>query len=97
MNYLIMSTAIFLTNKAIGKLTYRSKAFEQEEFMAVLQQCIDRLPPKMAQAFMLRELDALETESICDPMNISLTNFWVMLSRVRLQLRWCLDENWFSH
>jgi RNA polymerase sigma-70 factor, ECF subfamily len=73
------------------------KAFEQEEFMAVLQQCIDRLPPKMAQAFMLRELDGLETENICEAMNISLNNFWVMLSRVRLQLRRCLDVNWFSH
>ena len=73
------------------------KAFEQEEFMAVLQQCIDRLPPRMAQAFMLRELDGLETENICEAMNISLTNFWVILSRVRLQLRRCLDVNWFSH
>lgn len=73
------------------------KALEREEFMAILQQCIDRLPPKMAQAFMLRELDGLDSEKICEVMGLSsLNNFWVMLSRVRVQLRHCLDVNWFS-
>lgn len=72
------------------------KALEQEEFMAVLQQCIDRLPSKMAQAFMLRELDDLDSDKICEVMGISMNNFWVMLSRVRLQLRRCLDVNWFG-
>ena len=72
------------------------KALEQEEFMVVLQQCIDRLPSKLAQAFMLRELDGLDSEKICEVMGISVNNFWVMLSRVRLQLRRCLDVNWFG-
>ncbi len=74
------------------------KALEQEEFMAILQQCIDRLPPKLARVFMLRELEGMESGEICDVMCISsLNNFWVMLSRVRVQLRHCLDLNWFSH
>ncbi len=73
------------------------KAFEQEEFMAVLQQCIDRLPAKMAQVFILRELDGMESEEICDVMALSsLNNFWVMLSRSRVQLRHCLTMNWFN-
>jgi DNA-directed RNA polymerase specialized sigma24 family protein len=62
-----------------------------------LQHCIDRLPTKMAQLFMLRELDGMASEDICKMMSIStLNNFWVILSRARLQLRHCLDLKWFN-
>jgi len=71
------------------------KSLEQEQFIEVLQQCVERLPPRMAQLFILRELEGVESEDICDLMSIStLNNFWVMLSRVRVQLRHCLDINW---
>ena len=71
------------------------KAMEQEQFMTTLQDCISRLPPKMAQLFVLREFDGMKSEEICELMSIStLNNFWVMLSRIRVQLRHCLDINW---
>lgn len=70
-------------------------SLEQEQFLDILQSCIDRLPPKMAQLFMLRELDGMESEEICKLMSIStLNNFWVILSRARIQLRHCLDLKW---
>ncbi|PKM12465.1 MAG: RNA polymerase subunit sigma [Gammaproteobacteria bacterium HGW-Gammaproteobacteria-3] len=73
------------------------KCLEQEQFIEVLQTCIDRLPPRMAQLFILRELDGMESEKICETLSIStLNNFWVMMSRVRVQLRHCLDLNWFG-
>jgi RNA polymerase sigma-70 factor, ECF subfamily len=59
-------------------------ALEQEEFMRVLQQCIDRLPPKMSQAFMLKEFDGMDAEEICEAAGIStLNNLWTTLSRAR--------------
>jgi RNA polymerase sigma-70 factor (ECF subfamily) len=71
------------------------KAMEQEEFLQVLQECITRLPSRMAQLFILREFDDMKSEEICEVMSIStLNNFWVMLSRVRVQLRHCLNTNW---
>lgn len=73
------------------------KSVEQEQFLIVLQDCIDRLPPRMAQLFILRELDGMESEEICRSLSIStLNNFWVMMSRMRVQLRHCLDLNWFD-
>ena len=73
------------------------KAMEQEEFMLVLQDCIARLPSRMAQLFILREFDDMKSEEICEMMSIStLNNFWVMLSRVRAQLRHCLDIKWIN-
>jgi len=73
------------------------KAMEQEEFIQVLQACINRLPERMAQLFVLREFEDMKSEEICEVMSItSLNNFWVMLSRVRVQLRHCLDINWIN-
>jgi len=73
------------------------KALEQEEFMLVLEACIGRLPERMAQLFILREFDNIKSEEICEVMSIStMSNFWVMLSRARVQLRHCLDINWIK-
>jgi RNA polymerase sigma-70 factor (ECF subfamily) len=73
------------------------KAMEQEQFMSILQSCIDRLPPRMSQLFVLRELNGMSNEEIIEVMSISTANnLWVMLSRVRVQLRHCLDLNWLN-
>ncbi len=72
-------------------------ALEQDQFLVILHACMERLPPDMAQLFILRELDGLESEEICKIMSIStLNNLWVRLSRVRLKLRNCLDVHWFG-
>lgn len=77
--------------------TNPDKALEQDQFLVILQACMERLPPDMAQLFILRELDGLDSEEICKIMSIStLNNLWVRLSRVRLQLRNCLDVHWFG-
>jgi len=71
------------------------KSMQQEQFMIILQDCISKMSPKMAQLFVLREFDGMSSEEICELMSIStLNNFWVILSRVRVQLRHCLDINW---
>jgi len=73
------------------------KSMEQEQFLNTLQACIERLSPRMAQLFMLREFDDMKSEEICELMSISsLNNFWVMLSRIRVQLRHCLEISWIN-
>jgi len=73
------------------------KSMEQEQFMTVLQGCISKLPAKMAQLFVLREFDDMKSEEVCELMSISsMSNFWVMQSRTRVQLRHCLDINWIN-
>ena len=73
-----------------------SKSLEQKEFFKVLQHCLSKLPPRLAQVFALRELDGLETKEICDVMNISSDNLWVMLYRARMKLRQHLELMWFD-
>ena len=70
--------------------------YEQKEFLDVLFECLSALPRRIAQIFMLREMEGLKTEEICQVMQITATNCWTMLYRARTALRSCLALNWFS-
>lgn len=71
-------------------------AFEQREFMDVLYKCISALPARLAEIFMLREFDGMSTKLVCEKLEISESNSWVMLFRARMQLRQCLETNWLD-
>ncbi len=70
------------------------EVLERGQFMAILQRCLDALPPRLARLFMLREVMEENTENICQELAITPTNLWTMLYRARLGLRRCLDRNW---
>ncbi len=72
------------------------KHYEQKEFIDVLFECLTGMPRRIAQIFMLREMEGLKTEEICQVMEISTTNCWTMLYRARTALRSCLELNWFG-
>ena len=69
---------------------------EQKQFLGILQQCMDRLPPKLASLFMMREVHESDNEEICKELDISSTNAWVMLYRARMGLRKCLELHWMG-
>lgn len=71
-------------------------SLEQSQFWEALAACVERLPPRLALLFTLREVDGVETGELCETMQITQNNLWVMLSRMRLQLRNCLDVSWFG-
>lgn len=68
---------------------------KNKEFWRVFEDCLKKVPEKTANAFMMREIDKLRSKEICKHLHISSTNLWVMLHRARLQLRACLEANWF--
>ncbi|KIF82989.1 sigma-70 family RNA polymerase sigma factor [Noviherbaspirillum autotrophicum] len=70
---------------------------EQKDFFRVLELCLEKLPPKNARIFMMREWLELDTDEICKELGISTSNAWVMLYRARVQLRECLDLKWFGN
>ena len=59
-------------------------ALEQKQFLGVLQDCMSKLPAKLAQLFMLRDVQETDNAEICKELNISSTNAWVMLYRARM-------------
>ena len=71
-------------------VTYR------EEFWQTMRGCLDKLPPRVADVFMMREMDGQDTPEICETLKISQSNLWVMLHRARMALRECLELNWFE-
>jgi RNA polymerase sigma-70 factor, ECF subfamily len=68
----------------------------QQQFLAVMQACLEKLPPNTARVFMMREVMELETEEICTELTITSNNLWVILYRARMALRLCLEQNWFA-
>ena len=72
-----------------------STTVEQKEFWEILGRCLAGLPKRTAMAFSLREIDGFSSEEICDLLNVSRNNLWVMLHRARLKLRNSLEAEWF--
>jgi len=70
--------------------------YGQQQFLAVLDACIEHLPPVQGRVFMMREWLELETDDICKELAITTTNLWVLLHRARLRLRECLQQRWFD-
>jgi RNA polymerase sigma-70 factor, ECF subfamily len=71
------------------------QCLENERFRELLDNCLAALPVATARAFYLREVEGLTTEEICQQLDISESNCWVMLHRARMSLRRSLEERWF--
>jgi RNA polymerase sigma-70 factor (TIGR02943 family) len=69
---------------------------ESHEFWEMFTHCLAQLPPQMSMAFSLREIDGFSSTEICDILNITPNNLWVLLHRSRTKLRQLLETNWFS-
>lgn len=72
------------------------EALERNRFWQVFEDCLERLPPRLAAVFVLREVDGMHSDALCKELNITTTNVWVMLSRARSRLRVCLESRWFG-
>ena len=53
--------------------------------------CLDRVPASQRMAFVLREIEGMDTQEICKILEITRTNLGVLLYRVRNHLRECLE------
>ena len=71
-------------------------ALSRQEFMAVMELCLEKLPANTARVFVMREVMELETDEICKELTITANNLWVILYRARMALRLCLEQNWFA-
>ncbi|AJB48758.1 RNA polymerase factor sigma-70 [Acinetobacter nosocomialis] len=67
---------------------------EQSDFWIVFEACLDHLPAKYAQVFMMREVIELSSNEICSKLELSISNFNVLMYRSRTRLRECLENKW---
>ncbi|MBI2967260.1 MAG: sigma-70 family RNA polymerase sigma factor [Bacteroidetes bacterium] len=76
------------------KLSYSDSA-EASEFYEVIERCKRKLAELQNVVFTMKYLDEKSSEEICKELEISSSNFWVLVHRARLQMRQCLEKNWF--
>lgn len=67
---------------------------EQADFWMIFEACLDHLPAKYAQVFMMREVIELSSNEICSKLELSISNFNVLMYRSRTRLRECLENKW---
>ncbi len=53
--------------------------------------CLDQVPTNQRMAFVLREIEGMDTQEICKILEVTPTNLGVLLHRVRNRLRECLE------
>jgi RNA polymerase sigma-70 factor (ECF subfamily) len=69
---------------------------ELAEFRASLEIALGKLPPRVAQAFEMYEINDQSAREVCQELRITESNLWVMLHRARKQLRVELEPAWSS-
>ena len=68
---------------------------ENEELGDAIYNCLSKLPKKQAEVFRKKTIEGLDTESICNELNITASNLWVIIHRARTGMADCLKQNWF--
>lgn len=68
---------------------------ENEELSDAIHNCLDKLPQKQANIFKMKTILNYETEVICNELNITASNLWVIIHRARTSMASCLEQNWF--
>jgi RNA polymerase sigma-70 factor (ECF subfamily) len=86
-------SALWLHNVA-AETQLPGHRIELDEFRANLELALGKLPPRIAQVFQLYQIEERPNREVCQQLNISESNLWVMLHRARKQLREHLNGWW---
>jgi RNA polymerase sigma-70 factor, ECF subfamily len=70
---------------------------EQDAFLGAVRMCVEKLPRRIAQVFVLREVFGSDTSELCKDLGLTTSNVWVQLYRARLLLRTCLEKTGFGN
>ncbi|GAA4948976.1 hypothetical protein GCM10023314_22820 [Algibacter agarivorans] len=68
---------------------------QNAELGEAIHNCLEKLPKKQADVFKMKTILGHETEAICNELNITASNLWVIIHRARTAMADCLKENWF--
>lgn len=74
------------------------RIYESRELGAAIEGCLDGLTHMQRSAFILREVEGVESTEICKILDVTATNMGVLLFRARIRLRDCLEaKGWGIH
>ncbi|WDE95487.1 sigma-70 family RNA polymerase sigma factor [Lentisphaera profundi] len=70
------------------------QSFEKDEFWQIFRSCLEKVKDPLRAIYMMKEIDNVDTKTICDQFEISQANLWVITHRVRKSMKLCLNKNW---
>lgn len=100
------SFSTFFSNHGDWKENRKPKDWHEEgeqhllddtDFQQVLKRCMDALPEKWNACMKLKYLTEKNGDEICQELDITPSNFWQMVHRAKLQLRDCVEKNWYNN
>lgn len=66
---------------------------ERREVLAILERCLDELPPSLGEPVWLRDLLGVPSEHVCKALGVTATNVWTRVHRARSALRLCVERS----
>ncbi len=75
---------------------YDLNLLDNLEFRKILDGCMGKLPQQWASAIQMKYLSEKDGNEVCKELNLSTTNYWQIIHRAKLNLRQCLEFNWFK-
>ncbi len=69
---------------------------QSDEFWNVVRECLASIPQRQADVFVLSVLDEMDSDKICQELDITPSNMWVRLHRARLGLAKCVGSKWLE-
>lgn len=84
--------------KDVAPALWRSPdaALESEQFFAIVDLCMHKLPAKIARVFSMKQLLECDADEVCSTLNLTKSDYWQCMSRARKQIQLCLNQNWFE-
>ncbi len=69
-------------------------SLQNKEFENILKSCLNKLPPLWKSVFTMKHIDEESSEDICNRLELTPSNYWVISHRAKVSLRDCLQRNW---
>lgn len=66
------------------------------EFYEILEKCKRKLNEIQSNLFSIKFLDEMESEEICKELEISSSNYWVLIHRIKLKIRKCIEKLFYG-
>jgi len=76
--------------------SHMEQPVETKEFYSVLEKCKQKLKDIQQSVFVMKYMEDIEADEICKVLNITPSNYWVLIHRAKLHLRKCLEKNWIN-
>jgi len=66
------------------------------EFYEILERCKNKLNQLQTSLFSMKFLDDCDSDEICMELEISESNYWVLIHRIKLKIRKCLEKLYYG-